>query len=226
MKLKSILLGVVLTTLPVSAMAHEPGEWIVKVGVAHVAPDADSGAITSKADGAVVIAGSPVDVDSGTALGITIGRMITENIGLELLAATPFAHDLQGDEALAGLGRIGEVEHLPPSLLVQYHFNPEGGVQPYIGAGVNYTFFFNEESSASLDEALGAPTDVSLDDSFGFAAQAGLDVMMDNGWFFNAALWWIDIDTTAELQPAGAGALEVDVDINPLVYMLGFGKTF
>jgi len=226
MKLKQLLLGLVLVTLPVVVMAHGQDEWIVKIGVAHVAPDASSGPITSKADGSIVIPGSPVDVDSGTALGITIGRMLNENIGLELLAATPFAHDLEGDEALAGLGKIGEIEHLPPSLLVQYHFSPDAKVQPYVGAGANYTFFFNEESSSSLDAALGAPTDISLDDSFGLAAQAGVDVMMNNGWFFNAALWWLDIETTAEIQPAGAGALEVDVDVDPLVYMIGFGKTF
>lgn len=71
--------------------------------------------------------------------------MIKENIAIELLAATPFSHDIKGTGALAGVGKVGETKQLPPTLSVQYHFSPKASVRPYVGAGINYTIFFSEK---------------------------------------------------------------------------------
>ncbi len=226
---KGLLVGtlpifITLLSLVAPVKAYDAGEWFFRIGVAHVDPNDDSGAIEDQT-GAVVVPGSPVKVDSGTAVGITAGYMLQENIGLELLAATPFSHDLEGAGGLAALGRIGKVKHLPPSLLVQYHFSPQAKVQPYVGIGANYTTFFDEDASSSLEGALGK-TKIKLDDSFGLAAQAGIDVQLNNNWFLNAAYWRLDIDTEATLRTQGAGRLKVDVDIDPNVFMLGVGKRF
>jgi outer membrane protein len=166
-----------------------------------------------------------VAVDDGFSLGITAAYMMTDQIGIELLAAIPFKHDLQGAGDLAGLGRIGDTKHLPPTLSLQYHFMPTAQFQPYAGIGVNYTTFFSEDASSSLEGALGE-TSIKLDDSWGFAGQIGADMVLDNGWILNAAVWYIDIETEATLNTADAGQLKVDVDIDPWVFMLGAGFKF
>ena len=116
-------------------------------------------------------------------------------------------------------------EHLPPTLMLEYYFDPAADVRPYVGAGINYTLFSNESADSEL-EALVGDTDIDLDDSVGLALVGGVDVDINQDWFFNASLWYIDIETTAELETALAGDLEVDVDVDPWVVMVGVGTSF
>ena len=102
------------------ATAYEAGDIAFRVGVAHVAPDASSDNVTL--DGATLsLAGgtSQVDVDSETQLGLTLEYFITDNMGIELLASTPFTHTAEGEGELAGLD-ILDATHLPPTLSFVY----------------------------------------------------------------------------------------------------------
>jgi outer membrane protein len=191
------------------AVAAE-GDWIVRVGVAHVSPNDDSGELSG-------VAGAEVSVDSATSLGITIAWMATDNVGIGVLGAWPFKHDIKGEGALSGAGKIAEVKHLPPTVTLQYHFNPAGAARPFVGAGINYTTFFSEKT-----HGLGGAS-ISLDDSWGWAVEAGIDFDLNQDWFASAQLWYIAIDTTATL---GDGLGTIDVDIDPWVAMIGAGRRF
>jgi outer membrane protein len=150
-------------------------------------------------------------------LSFTLGYMMTDNIGIEVLGALPFKHEIRGTGTLAGLGEIAETKHLPPTVSVQYYFMPQGAVRPYVGAGVNYTYFFDEETKGAL-----AGTSIDLDDSWGLAGQVGVDIDISNNWFVNADGRYIDIDTEARL---GTGE-QVDVQIDPWVFTLAVGRRF
>ncbi len=134
-----------------------------------------------------------------------------------ILATTP--HDMKAYN-LTGLGNqdLGNVWLLPPTLTMQYHFMPEQTIQPYIGAGVNYTIFYNED-----DAGTGAVTSIDYDNAFGVAAQAGFDVKMDDHWYFNVDLKkvWLNTDVTIN-----GGAVTADVDLDPWVFGLGLGYRF
>lgn len=183
-----------------AANAYEKGDWLLRVGVGHVDPKSDNGEIAS--------------VDSGTAVVFNGTYFFTPNLGFEILAATPFSHDI---ELAADGTKVGETKHLPPTFSLQYHFDTQGGFKPYVGAGVNYTLFFDEETTGPL-----AGTSLSLDDSFGLAAQLGADYDISDTMFINLDVRWIDINTDAELDGA---ALE-EVEIDPMVYSLTLGWRF
>ena len=189
-------------------MAIDKGDWIVRVGAASVNPDDSSGQVGN-------IAGSGVTVDDGSSVIFNVTYMIQDNIGLELLAALPFEHDIYGTGSIAGLGKIAEVEHLPPTFSVQYHFTPKSNFRPYVGAGINYTTFTSEKAVG------GTVTSISLDDSWGLAVQAGFDVDLTQTLFFNADVRYINIETTATTNVGN-----VDVEINPWVYSLALGMKF
>ena len=214
----TIFASIAMASIQVSAAGLDAGAWLVRGGVATVQPNDDSGTVTG-------IANSGVSVDSDTQLGLTVTYMLTENIGVGILASTPFTHDVSGEGSISGLGKIVEATQLPPTVTLQYHFQSESKYKPYIGAGVNYTIFFDEEASSSLEGALGGPTTVSLDNSFGLALEAGIDIDISDGWYLNFAAWYIDIDTTAILNTGGT-LRSVDVEIDPWVWMAGFGKRF
>ena len=204
------------------AQAYEPGSWILKGGIANVDPDSDSGPIVI---GGAPQGGTGVEVDSAATLYLNIGYALSENLVLELLADTTSKHDVNATGGLAGLGQIVTVKTLPPTLTLQWHFNPKGKVRPFAGAGINYTTFLDETTSASLNNALGGPSSVKLDDSWGLALQAGMDIMLTDKWFLNLNLYYIDIDTKANIT-SPAGPVSVDVNVDPWVYGIGIGTTF
>ena len=112
-----------------------------------------------------------IDVDDGNSLGIDITYMVTNNFGVELVLDTTSSHDITGTGTLDGLN-IGDVTVLPPSLIAVWHFMPSNNIRPYVGAGINYTFFFSEDTTNDLDAALSGKTDLGVDDAFGLVAQA------------------------------------------------------
>lgn len=199
------------------ALAHKEGDFIVRAGAALVAPNEDSS--TVRLDGTSV-PGTKVTADDSTQLGLTLAYMLTDHVGVELLAATPFRHrlGLKG----AGLdGKLADVKQLPPTLTLQYFpMESSSKWQPYVGAGLNYTKFFDEDLTGALPL-----TDLKLDDSWGLALQLGTDYMLTDRVMINAALWYLDIDTKATAK-LGATRVAADVDIDPWVFMVGLGFRF
>lgn len=213
------------------AQAYETGDFIIRAGVVTVDPQSSSNEVKL---GGTALPGWQVDVSSDTQLGLTATYMLSPELGVGILGATPFKHDIKGDgAALSGAGKLAETKHLPPSITVQYF--PLAGTsqwQPYVGAGLNYTNFFEEKTTPTLTAAVGAnTTTIELDDSFGVALEAGIDYRISDRIGVNAAIWWADIDTTATIDAFDAsgnrvGTAEVDVDIDPFVYMVGLSYHF
>ncbi len=198
------------------AFAYETGDWIVRVGATNVAPDDSSGNVFVGGNDL----GIGVNVDSNTQLGLNFAYFVTPKWNVELLAATPFSHDI----GLNTVGALGSTKHLPPSLTANYYLaDSDAKFQPYVGAGLNYTIFFDEDFTGANDSA--GFKDLDLDASFGITAQAGFDYMIDSKWHVNASVRWIDIDTDATFTLNGAPG-SVDVEIDPFVYTLSVGYKF
>ncbi|HKL50780.1 MAG TPA: OmpW family outer membrane protein [Wenzhouxiangellaceae bacterium] len=236
--------AVVSVAAAMPAVAQEAGDWQLRFGVGYVSPD------TSKDD--LVFQGTvldtfEVDVDDQLGVVFDLTYFLSPNWGLELLASTPFQHDIDGGGALAPLGTIGDTKHLPPTLSLQYHFAPGQKFRPYVGAGLNYTLFFDDSTNQGLHDgviatangALGAnfsggDTHLSIDDSFGAAFQAGLDIDLTEKWFWNLNVRYIMINVDADLKtttfdPNGNEQLffsNIDVDIDPFVYSTQIGFRF
>lgn len=211
-----VLAAAVMAAAP-AAQAFEAGDFILRAGVVHVAPDDSSDSITVGGD-PILGDDARVAVDSNTQLGIRGTYMFTSNIGLGVLAATPFKHNISGAGDIAALGDIAETKHLPPTITLQYYpMKSSSAVQPYVGVGVNYTTFFEEKTTGELNGL-----DIELDDSVGVAAEVGVDYMLSEQFGLNAAIWWADIDTEAEVE----GLDKFDVEIDPMVYMVGFTYKF
>ena len=218
--LLQVALGLCVSTLlPNTLYANDFDRWIVRTRAIHISPDDSSGDI-SVANSPV--SGSGVGVDEDTVPEVDFTYMITPNIGVELILATS-THNVDARGSLGALGRVIDAEVLPPTLTLQYHFNPQGTFRPYAGIGVNYTRFYDEKVKGPLDVS---GSDVRLDSSWGLAAQLGFDVMLNQEWFINADVKYIKIDTTARFSNTAFGNVEVDVDIDPIVVGLGFGKRF
>jgi outer membrane protein len=151
-----------------------------------------------------------VDVNNAIVPELDFTYMIRDNIGVELILAT------SRHQVTSNLGALGGVNVLPPTLLLQYHFNHQGKIRPYVGAGLNYTYFYNDGLQAG-----GQSIAVSRS-SFGPALQAGVDVQVTKTVFVNADIKKIWMRTDATLGGAPIGTLRID----PLVVGVGVGMKF
>ena len=141
---------------------------------------------------------------------VDVSYFVTPNIALELIAATT-KHDVGASDGT----NLGSIRLLPPTLTLQYHFAPTARFSPYIGAGLNYTFFYNEKS--------GDADSIKYDDNIGYALQAGIDYAIVGAWSLNIDVKKLWLSTDVKVN---GGALKADVDINPWIFGVGVGYRF
>ena len=198
--IKHLLCGAVAAAsvcLAQPAFAQSAGTWTFGVGVHQVNPKSDNGSV---ADGTL-----DVEIGSSARPTITAEYFVSDGWGIEALAAVPFQHDIE----LKGVGKVASTKHLPPTVSLQYHFNREGRVSPFLGAGINYTMFFSEETTGALEGA-----DLELEDSWGLAARAGLDFAVGEKGAIRLDVRWMDIDSDVIVEGQEVGTAEID----PLAY--------
>ena len=210
-----------------AVQAHQAGDIIVRAGAVTVQTKENSSSVKVDRPAATNLGGK-ASVNNNTQLGLNFAYMVTDKWGVELLAATPFSHDvsLKGTGLSAANGKLGSLKHLPPTLsAVYYPLDSKSAFQPYIGAGINYTVFF-DESVSSRAKAEGF-SNLNVKNSWGWAAQVGADYMLTDNVMINGQVRYIDIDTTAYVGALnGTARAKVDVNIKPFVYMLGLGYKF
>lgn len=211
--------------LPTLAMA-EAGDIVVRVRAAYVSPDESSQLGSQSAAsglGGAIGAGSKLSVDGNTIPEIDFSYYITNNIAAELILATGTRHDvsIKGNTGALGNQPLGAVNLLPPTLTLQWHFLPDQTVDPYLGAGVNYTRALDR----NLATTGGLPIHIDRN-SLGLAFQAGVDVNLKDGWMVNADIKKAFINTDVSVN-AGAGFVKIDsLDIDPWIIGFGIGKRF
>jgi len=197
MKTRLALVGLIAGMLFSFAAQAAQGDWLGRARIINVNPDASSSALN-------------IDVDDKTSLELDFSYFVTNNLALELILATT-KHDVT-----AGGVPVGSVKVLPPTLTLQYHFMPEGRFRPYVGAGINYTRFYND------DLAGGALT---VDNSsWGPALQVGADIPIDKKFFINVDVKKIWIST--DVKVAATGVTAANLDIDPWVFGIGVGMKF
>lgn len=217
-----------LVTAPALASSLNSGDWLIRAGAASVNPDVSSTTPTLNGTGLGGTADG-IDIGDDTQIGLSATYMFNSNWGIEVLAATPFEHDITIDGGALDGAPVGTTKHLPPTISAQYYFmgGSDSAFQPYVGFGLNYTTFFSEKVDPVFEGALGATgSELSIEDSFGWAAQVGVDFHFSDRWFVNASAMKasIEADATVKLQPSGTVAVTADID--PWVYRVNIGYRF
>ena len=208
MPIKNILkLAACIAALQVGSVTVEAGDkspWLVRGRLINVVPVVGS---TVSINGAVTSGNSLVPE-------LDISYFWTDHFATELILATS-KHTIGAIDTDLGDLDIGHVWALPPTLLAQYHFNPDGQIRPYVGAGINYTIFHSADA--------GDLATIDYSNSFGLAFQAGVDIGINDHWAFNLDAKKIYINTDASIN---AGAVTAAVDLDPWVFGAGFAYRF
>jgi outer membrane protein len=235
-EMKKRLLAVsVLAALATPMLAQaEAGDWVVRVRAVNVSPNEDSSLgkdVNTLLGASVMSPGAELKVSDKVIPELDISYYFTKHIAAELILALGTRHNvsISGDAAgVVGDQGLGSVNLLPPTLTAQWHFNPDQMIDPYVGAGVNYTAFLDRNLRGRAGAINGDKIKVDSD-SWGWALQAGVDINLKDGWLLNADVKYVTIDTDVKLRGAVTGNVwrKIDsLDINPWVIGFGVGKKF
>lgn len=206
--LTKALISASLLSLSIPAMADSP--LLARLRAIGVLPSASSSTIS-------LIGGEVTQISNQVVPELDFSYFVTPQIAVELILATA-RHSVEATNTALGSVDLGKVSVLPPTLTAQYHFNLDPHFKPYIGAGINYTYFYNVNSGP-------VATDIHYGSSFGPALQVGADFAINDNWSINADVKkiWIKSNVTVYTPTA---QLETNVHIDPWVVGLGIGYRF
>ncbi|TIP35765.1 MAG: OmpW family protein [Mesorhizobium sp.] len=182
------------------------GPWQIRLRALGVITD-DKGNVNG-------IPGSDLSYSDTVTPELDISYYFTDNVAAELILGTTYAN-IYGEGTISGLGKIGKVWVLPPTLTLQYHFTDFGAFKPYVGAGVNYTIFYNQDAGSA--EAL------HVKNTFGGALQVGFDYMLDQHWGVNFDVKKLFLEPKFDVTVGGTN-LTGKAKLNP--WLIGTGVTY
>lgn len=222
--LTSVLASAALAALALgatSAQAQDAGTVMVKLGYNQIVPQVSSGDLSAPS-----VPGTKIDVKEAGAPILTLTYMYTPDISFELYAGLPYEHDIVGDGAIKGVGKIGSVKQVSPTLFAQYRFlEKEAMFRPYVGLGLTYGYFYGEEGNAALTALTnpgGDPTLLEVDDAWGISPQIGATFKIDRNWFIDVSVIKSFIKTTSHLSTGQS----IEAKLDPMAYNLSIGYRF
>ncbi|MGK5078669.1 OmpW/AlkL family protein [Janthinobacterium sp. HLX7-2] len=203
------------------AAAQSAGTWTAKVGINKITPHVDSGDISAPA-----LPGTKADVKADTKPILTFAYMVTDNISAELDLGVPYKHELVGDGAIKGTGKLGTAEALPPTAFIQYRFfQANAMIRPYVGAGLTYAYFQKETGSGQMTALLdpgGSPVTYRLKNKIAASLQIGSTLAFNERWFADVAVVKNFLKTKATFS---TGQTQ-DIKLDPIAVSIGIGYKF
>ena len=219
--LRAAMLAAALIGFGSAAQAQSTGTWLVKGGFNGIAPAVKSGDLSAPS-----LPGSKVDVSSANSLIASATYMLTDNASVEFVGGLPYKHDIEGAGSLAGVGKLGSIKQISPTVLAQYRFMaPRATVRPYVGVGLTYAYFYGAEGSAALTALTnpgGPATRLSVSSGFGLSPQVGVTIALHERWYLDASILKTFLKNTATLSTGQ----KVDTTLNPLSTNVSIGYRF
>lgn len=219
--LSSLAVAVALAAAGGAANAQSAGRWMVKAGVNHIEPKVSSGDL-----GAPSIAGTKVDIEGAASVIVTATYMVTDTVSLEFYAGAPYEHDIVGAGAIQGVGKLGSVKQVSPTLFAQYRFlAADAPLRPYVGLGLTYAYFYGEEGSGTLTALTnpgGPATRLSASSAWGVSPQLGVAFRLNERWFLDGSV----IKTFIKNETTLSTGQKIETKLDPISVNVSVGYRF
>lgn len=226
----SLILGAALLALGGAAQASdEVGSHTVYLGLAHIDVSAKAGPLEGGSR-QFPAPGARITVGDATTVGLGYVYRFAERWSGELVLGIPPSHKIYGDGVLQNVGQIAVVRQMPPTIFVNYHLGPYfGKLSPFVGLGLNYTYFEKKRSTPTGDAISGGPTRITLTNSIGAAAHVGFTVKYSEHWSLVGTVAYADVRSKMRSYTQtreGEEVLRTKINFRPMVYSMSLGYTF
>jgi outer membrane protein len=204
-----------------TASAQAAGTWFAKGGINNIAPQVKSGDLSAPS-----IPGTKIDVKSATSAIFTLGYMLSDEVSFEFYAGLPYKHEVVGDGSIKGVGKLGTIKQVSPTLFAQYRFmEASAALRPYLGLGLTYAHFYGGEGSGTLTSLTnpgGSPTRLSASSAFGLSPQLGATLALGGQWFLDASV----IKTFIKNKNTLSTGQTINTKLDPVSTSLSIGYRF
>lgn len=231
---KKMLVAAAAMTLAGVAQAQSAGSNIISLGWFRVMPNSSSDPLTVDSPRSFVRSGTGAKIESADTLGIAFTHYFTDNISGEFVLGIPPKHDVSGDGSFAKYGKLGTVRQWSPAVLVKYHFfDAKTKFRPYVGIGVNYTWFGDEtvtnQNFVNNEFGPGSKMTASAKASWNPVFNVGANYAINDNWFVGLSVSYLPLSTTANFTTTN-GPLTIrshtKIKIDPVVTYLNVGYRF
>ncbi|MEO7108012.1 MAG: OmpW family outer membrane protein [Rhodoferax sp.] len=193
-----------------AAQAQTAGTWMVRGGVTKITPNVSSGDLSAPS-----LAGTKASVNSSTKVSGGITYMLNDNFSIDLPLSVPFQHEISGDGAVLGAGKIADVKALPVTLLGQWRFmEPTAAFRPYVGVGITYAAFYGARATSTLTAITGGspsnPTTLSIDSKWAATVQLGASFALNSSWFLDANYTYTPLTTRTTMSTGQTQDIRLD----------------
>lgn len=204
------------------AHAQTANTLMVRAGATTITPNVSSGNLSAPS-----LPNTQASIASASQVSGGITYMYTDNISIDVPVALPFKHDISGDGAILGSGKIADVKALPVTILAQWRFmGPQDAFRPYVGAGLTYAAFFGARGTSTLTAITGGtpakPTTLSIGSKFAATVQVGAAMAINANWFLDACYTYTPLSVTNTLSTGQT----LDSKIDPSSFSLAVGYRF
>jgi outer membrane protein len=222
-----------------SANAQSAGSATLAVGWLHIAPQGNATPLTVESIGGMTVnqqvAGSGAHASSTDTVGITTEYYVTDNIGVAMLVGLPLTVNLIGDGTLQKYGNLGSTRPMPPAIELRYHlFSAESKFRPFIGLGVNYTWFTQVRTTNSqfVQDSFGpgGSAHATLSSSWNPVFEIGANYAITKHWSVGTSLNYMPVKTDLTLNGQTATGTQIvsrsTLRLDPLSVYLNVAYTF
>lgn len=206
--MKTRLISTVFAALSLTSLSLSASPWSVRLRGTYLDMANRSDAFTALG---THFAADAVHINSKWIPEVDFTYTFSEHFSAELVLTVPQTHDV----SLAGVGQLGTFKHLPPVLTAQYQFTPDAIFRPYVGAGINYTLIYDTDLKVA-----GVPLDLEKG-SFGVAAQAGCNIILNRDWSLNLDAKYVTLSSDVSVE---GGPRLTTAKLNPWLFSVGFGR--
>ena len=217
-----LLLIPALLACAAAAQAQSAGTWMLRAGGTTITPNVSSGDLTTPS-----LVGTKASINSSSRFSGGVTYMVDGNLAIDVPLAVPFQHDISGDGAILGAGKIADVKALPATVMAQWRFmEPTAAFRPYVGLGLTYAAFYAARSTSTLTAVTGGtpsnPTTLSIDSKWAATVQLGASISIDKSWFLDASYTYTPLSTRTTLSSGQT----LDAKLNPSSVSLAIGYKF
>lgn len=216
----------VCAALGLASLAAHGQQNTLRVSIERITIHSDSPNLTSNGPAFLTPQPAGISVGNATTLQVVYTRKIDEHWDFDIQVGVPPRLEVTGTGTLAPFGVIAHIRQAGPSVFATYNFGPpENKFRPFVGLGVNYSHFYDAESTDSGRLASGGPTKSSLSDSFGLATKIGASYKLSDQWLVIGTIGAAKIKTDVS-STTGSIERKTSVDLRPVVFTLGLAYTF